>query len=327
MKTTIQSSTVFNPSETSAPVQGTQRIQVFPETRSVLVPHWMSWGELHHKLNLFNWAPVGGWRGNKRVSDFSPAGGVNWLQGKYGLSSDQLLAVELPASQGKRKRVTPADAPELFERIRNGGEGPEHPLAYEFRMAPMREERLFGCFIFPIEAGMTVLSAFATYVQDMPEELTAMAYCGLIPGASIDEGTTPHVIISACFTGDAEKGKQLMAPIQKMGPMVGHVMAPMYYGEILNFFEADYQSSRRYHSEFRTVLQLNTSLIRGIMDSVYKAPSPYCRFSVWYKGGKSGKGSAEGKFLLYTEAQWEEADFSALNIHWTRKSLAPEEKG
>src|SRR5262245_44564074 len=86
--------------------------------------------------------------GHTGVAGLTLGGGVGRLQRNYGLTIDNLTAVELVTADGRLVRATAAEEPELFWGLRGAGWNFGVATAFEFRLQPFGPDLHRGVLTF-----------------------------------------------------------------------------------------------------------------------------------------------------------------------------------
>jgi FAD/FMN-containing dehydrogenase len=96
-------------------------IAVDPEQATATAEGGVIWGELNEAAAEHGLAVTGGAVSGTGIAGYTLGGGLGWLMAKYGLASDNLLAVELVTAEGDVLHVDAASHPDLFWALRGGG--------------------------------------------------------------------------------------------------------------------------------------------------------------------------------------------------------------
>ncbi|HEU5433826.1 MAG TPA: FAD-binding oxidoreductase, partial [Thermomicrobiales bacterium] len=96
-------------------------VRVDPDARSVRVEGGATWGDVDHATHAFGMATPSGIISTTGVGGLTLGGGIGNLSRKYGLSIDNLLAVDLVLADGSFVTASAASHPDLFWAARGGG--------------------------------------------------------------------------------------------------------------------------------------------------------------------------------------------------------------
>ena len=91
--------------------------------------------------------------GHTGVAGLTLGGGIGRLQRNFGLTIDNLAAVELVTADGRLVRATETEEPELFWGLRGAGWNFGIATAFEFRLQPFGPDLHRGVLTFPATPG------------------------------------------------------------------------------------------------------------------------------------------------------------------------------
>jgi FAD/FMN-containing dehydrogenase len=127
------------------------RVDVDPESEIARVGAGATWGDVDHETQAFGLAVPGGQDPNIGVAGLTLGGGVGWLSRQYGLSCDNLRAVELVTADGEFVRASEDEHPDLFWGLRGGGGRFGVVTSFEYELHEVDPEILAGSLAYPLE--------------------------------------------------------------------------------------------------------------------------------------------------------------------------------
>src|SRR2546430_9681173 len=101
--------------------------------------------------------------------------------GKYGLTVDNLLSVDLVTAEGKLLKASASEEADLFWAVRGGGGNFGIVTAFEFQLHPVGQV-LAGKVGYPMEHAREGLCFYREYTTTAPDELTPPASLMTTPG-------------------------------------------------------------------------------------------------------------------------------------------------
>jgi len=107
--------------------------------------------------------------GHTGVAGLTLGGGVGRLQRQFGLTIDNLAAVELVTADGRLVRTSETEEPELFWGMRGAGWNFGIATAFEFRLHPFGPDLQRGVLIFPATEIQAVWRVFREYQAHAPD--------------------------------------------------------------------------------------------------------------------------------------------------------------
>src|SRR5215467_139318 len=129
-------------------------------------------GEFVQATQIYGLATTTGTVGGTGLSGLTLGGGLGWFMGKYGLTIDNLLAVNLVTADGQVLRASEDEHPDLFWGIRGGGGNFGVVTEFEFRLHPLGPIVLAGLTMFPIERAPDIVRRWRDWADAAPDELS-----------------------------------------------------------------------------------------------------------------------------------------------------------
>jgi FAD/FMN-containing dehydrogenase len=197
-------------------------IDIDPERGVARVEAGVLWGEVGEAAARHGLAALAGSSPDVGVVGYTLGGGISWLGRRYGLASNNIVAVELVNALGERVRVDAEHDPELFWALRGGGGSFGVVTALEFSLFPVSEVHA-GILFFPVERGGEVLRAWRSWVDDVPDEVSSVArFLQLPPIPDLPEhlrGRSFVAVEAACLLEESE-AEELVRPLRNLGPTI-----------------------------------------------------------------------------------------------------------
>ena len=109
-------------------------ILVDPEQKTVWAGAGLTLAEFVEATQAYGLATTTGTVGGTGLAGLTLGGGLGWLMGKYGLTIDNLLAVDLVTADGHVVRASASEHPDLFWGVRGGGGNFGIVTAFEFQL-------------------------------------------------------------------------------------------------------------------------------------------------------------------------------------------------
>jgi FAD/FMN-containing dehydrogenase len=126
-------------------------------------------------------------------------GGIGWLMGKYELTVDSLLSVDLVTADGQRLSANATEHPDRFWGVCGGGGNFGVATAFAFHLHPV-DAVLAGKISYPLSRAREVLRFYREFTRAAPDELTVHAAL-----ATTLHGI-PEISISLCSAGSVAEG-------------------------------------------------------------------------------------------------------------------------
>jgi len=112
-------------------------IWIDPEQKTAWAQAGLRLREFVQATQAYGLATTTGTVGGTGLAGLTLGGGLGWLMGKYGLTIDNLLAVDLVTADGQILRASASEHPDLFWGVRGGGGNFGIVTAFEFQLHPI----------------------------------------------------------------------------------------------------------------------------------------------------------------------------------------------
>ncbi len=199
-------------------------VRIDPAARIAYVEGGSLLGELDHEAMAFGLVTTAGTVSHTGVGGLTLGGGFGRLARRYGLSVDNLRAVDMVTADGRLLRASADENPDLFWGVRGGGGNFGIVTSFEFALHPMQRQIVGGDIVFPLDRARELLDFYAEYTASAPPELYVDAIMSAPPG-----GKPGAFVLSCCYSGDAAQAEAALAPIRKLGtPIVDRIRAQDY---------------------------------------------------------------------------------------------------
>ena len=137
-------------------------VEVDPEARTARVQGGARWADVDRATQAFGLATPGGEVSVTGVAGLTLGGGIGATMRAFGLSCDNLRAVEVVTADGRLITASRDEHADLFWALRGGGRGLGVVTSFEFELHPLGPEVASGLVLYPYEDAESVLRAGAT---------------------------------------------------------------------------------------------------------------------------------------------------------------------
>jgi len=313
-----------------SPMKG---IRVDPERRTARAEGGATLGDLDRETQVFGLATPLGVVSETGIAGLTLGGGIGHLRRKWGLSSDNLVSVDVVTADGRFLTASETENEDLFWGIRGGGGNFGVVTSFEYRLHPVGPEVTVCFVLYPGERAKEVLRFCEEYVAEAPDEVSPLAFLGQVPRDEIFPQSwhgEQFVALLAVHPGEVEEGERVLRPLRELGSPIVDLSARMPYTEAQKVLDEDYPDGWHYYWKSVNVNGLGDELIERLMEHAEAAPSDHSTIDVWYQGGAMGRvGAGESAFgdrsapiLLGLEANWEDSHGDEANIAWVRSCFS-----
>jgi FAD/FMN-containing dehydrogenase len=273
------------------------------------------------------------------VGGLTLGGGMGWLTRKYGLSIDNLVSAEVVTADGRVRRASASEHPDLFWAIRGGGGNFGVVTAFEFALHEVGPIVQFGLFFWPLNQGREALRLAREITRAMPPEINAVVGALNAPPAPFvpeQYHFAPGYGLVLTGFGSASEHAQLAARIRESLPPLFDLVTPMPYVELQKLLDPAGAWGFYAYEKGTYVEELSDAVIEVITEHVPRRNSPmslvlfyrldgaYCRVGddeTAFSGGRSPRyntfiiGLAPDAEVQGAERGWVRGLWEALRPH------------
>jgi FAD/FMN-containing dehydrogenase len=296
-------------------------ISIDPAGRTTRVQAGLTLGEFVQATQVFDLATTTGTVAGTGLAGLTLGGGLGWLMGKYGLTIDNLLSVNLVTADGQVLKASTTEYPDLFWGVRGGGGNFGIATSFEFQLHPVGP-LLAGKVVYPMTKAREVLRFYREYTGDAPDELTAYACLSTTPAG------LPTIAISLCYCGSLEAGERAVSPVRTFDKPLVDLIRPRSYLKMISMADAGAPNGRCYYEKARTLNTLSDEAIETISDFGARCTSPFSHVLLQhFHGAASRVDPGETAFALRGEsyvmsivAAWDggTAGTALRHVEWAR---------
>lgn len=252
-------------------------ITIDPLARTARVQAGLTLGEFVHETQGYGLATTTGTVSGTGIGGLTLGGGIGWLMGKYGLTIDSLLSVDLVTADGQMLTANATEYPDLFWGLRGGGGNFGVATSFEFQLHPV-ETVLAGKISYPLSRARDVLRFYREFTWAAPDELTA--YAAL---ATTSQGKAV-ISISLCYAGPFAEGARLVAPLRTFGSPLADLVHPRPYLQAISS-DAGAPTGRHYYEQAFSLDELSDEVIDLIVEYGAARISPHSQVLIQHVHG------------------------------------------
>ena len=307
-------------------------VEVDPETRIARSNGGAFLGELDVAAQAHGLVCPIGVVGHTGVPGGPLGGGVGRLQRNFGLTIDNLVAVEIATADGLLVRATETDEPELFWGLRGAGWNFGIATAFEFRLQPFGPDLHRGVLTFPATQIQDVWAVFRAYAPQAPDTVAVIFgidRAGPDAGYPDDMVGKPITYLAWNHSGSADRVERDTAGL-RVGPTPATTMIrSVPYLDVQTAHDLAFQWGGRSFIKSQNVNDVHREALDELVELVATAPGEGS-FSVTALGGAigrvaedatafSGRGST---YDMSADSSWTDPALDQANADWCRRAMA-----
>ncbi len=221
-------------------LSGMRQVAVDPAARRAVCGGGATWGDLDAATQAHGLAVTGGFISHTGIGGLTLGGGIGWLTRKAGLSSDNLISVEVVTADGRIRRVSADENADLFWAIRGGGGNFGVVTSFEYRLHKAGPLVHLGFFFWGIDKGTEALGFSRDFIKTLPDDMgTLIAGLSAPPAPFVPEQyrLAPGYALVVVGFGSAEEHQRVVKAVREALPPLFELVTPMPYTNLQKMFD------------------------------------------------------------------------------------------
>ena len=307
-------------------------VEADPRTRTARANGGALLGELDVAAQAHGLVCPIGVVGHTGVAGLTLGGGVGRLQRHFGLTIDNLTAVELVTADGRLVRATETEEPELFWGLRGAGWNFGIATAFEFRLQPFGPELHRGVLTFPATQVQELWSRFRDYALGAPD--TVSCIFGLdraAPDAGYaDEMVGQPIVYFAWNHSGARGGRRARHGRAPAGPEAADDddRQSVPYLDVQTAHDLAFAWGSRSFIKSHNGDDVRPEALDELVEHVAERPGE-ATFSITALGGAIGRvpedatayAGRAAAFDLSADSSWTDPSLDDANLEWCRRAM------
>ena len=270
--------------------------------------------------------------GHTGVAGLTLGGGVGRLQRHFGLTIDNLRAVELVTADGRVVRASETEEPELFWGIRGAGWNFGVVTVFEFGLHPFGPDLNRGVRIYPASVAREVFEVFRDYAATAPD--TVSTIFGINRAEPVDDypeavAGQPIVVVAFNHSGRADAVEADTAGLRRGPESVSVSGGSQRYLEVQTAHDLVLGWGRRSFIKSLYADDVRPEALDELVGHVAGGPAEGT-FSITAQGGAIARVDDDAmaftgraaRFDLSADSSWDDPTQDDVNRAWVRKAMA-----
>ncbi|HEY3163174.1 MAG TPA: FAD-binding oxidoreductase [Candidatus Limnocylindrales bacterium] len=305
-------------------------VTVDPATRTARANGGALLGELDVAAQAHGLVCPVGVIGHTGVAGLTLGGGIGRLQRNFGLTIDNLRAVELVTADGRLVRASETEEPELFWGIRGAGWNFGVVTAFEFGLHPFGPNLNRGVMTYPVSQAQEVWNAFREYAANAPETVSVIyAIDRAEPTDGADGVGDPIVMIAFNHSGDAAAVERDTAGLRRGPKALSATSESQPYLEVQTAHDLALGWGRRSFIKGLYANDVRPEALDEVVEITASAPVG-SSFSITAQGGAISRldedatafAGRTARFDLSADSGWDDATEDEARRAWVRRVMA-----
>jgi hypothetical protein len=294
-------------------------LRVEPDGQVAHAGAGLTLGELDRATQAYGLATPLGVVSVTGIAGLTLGGGLGSLNGRYGLTCDNLIAAEVVTADGQLLHVSQDEHPDLFWALRGGGGNFGVVTSFVYRLHPVGPV-LAGAISYPWTAALEILRFHDDFVASAPDELSTAVSLGR------DADGRPGVTIVVCWCGTPEDGERTLAPLRAAGPPQADTVGVIPYVALQSAPDAGFPRGRQHYWKSGFLRQPTDAALDTLVQHVPDMPSAASGVGLQHLHGAAGRVAPDAtafphradQYDLLILSQWEDPEDSERNTAWSR---------
>ena len=256
-------------------------------------------------------------------------GGFGWLSRKYGMTVDNLEAVEIVTAAGEVIRASATEHPDLFWALCGGGGNFGVVTKFEFRLHPLGPDVLTGLIVYSLDEARSVFRQYDEFLAQAPDELSVWAVVRQappLPFLPAEAHGTDIVVLAFCYAGAPEDGEPLVKPLGTFGTIVGQHVGVQPFVAWQQLLDPLLAPGARNYWKSHNFTRLDEGLVDVVVDYVRRLPSPHTEIGFGAIGGATTRRAPDAtayahrdtRYVMNVHGRWMDPADDEKCIAWTR---------
>ncbi len=316
-------------------------MMVDPEQRRIRVQPGAVWADVDAATQVHGLATPAGVVSRTGVAGLTVGGGFGWLSRRWGLTSDNVVSMEMLLADGERVHVSADEHADLFWATCGGGGNFGVVTSFDIGLHGLGTEVLAGPLLYPADQAHEVLRLYREVVASSANELSLYAVTRSAPSLEWvppELRETDVLILVACWSGDLDAGEDALEPLRRaIEPAADLIMRKPYVNHQM-MFDSGVLAGWGYYWKSHYLPPLTDAAIDVILEYGWAKESPTGYSVLFHLGGAiadrapdaSAAGGRDAMHALNINASWIEGGPDHPDIGWCRayaQAMAPHSTG
>ena len=264
---------------------------------------------LDHETVPLGLATTSGTVSHTGAGGLTLGGGIGRLCRQHGLTSDNLLSVDIVTADGKLLRAAADENPELFWGLRGGGGNFGVATSFEYQLHPFQNEVLGGSIMYPLDQASEVLKVVNEFSRTAHRELSLSGNFILMRNGR------GFVVMSITYAGDVRKGEKHLRPLLNYGNPVRMGVEKTLYSTLQVSNDRQLSPGRNYYMKSGYLPEISDEFIDELVGRIEPSEKREQVVVMTQLGGAIRDHAADatayahryGEFDLMIGAVWDDA--------------------
>jgi FAD/FMN-containing dehydrogenase len=281
-------------------------VRVDPKNKTVLVGGGTLWRAVDHATHAFGLAVPAGVISTTGVAGLTLGGGIGYLTRRYGMTIDNLLAVEMVLADGRFVTASAKKNSDLFWAVRGGGGNFGVVTSFLFKAQHVHTD-YGGPMLWPMEDAAEVMRWYRTFIANAPDDVYGFfAFLTVPPGPPFPEHLHNKKMcgIVWCYTGPIKKAEKVFKSIRSFKTSALDMVGPIPHPALQSLFDGLYPPGLQWYWKADFVRSLPDEAIALHVEHAAKLPTMQSTMHLYPVNGAASRVKNSSTPWCYREAMW-----------------------
>ena len=261
-------------------------VRVDPAERIAYVSGGSLLGDMDNETMSFGLVTSAGTVSHTGVAGLTLGGGFGRVARRFGLSLDNVRAVDLVTADGQLRHASAEENPDLYWGVRGGGGNFGVVTSFEFELHPMQREVIGGNIVFPFSEARQLLDFYAEYQASAPDELfLSLALQNSAQGQAVSFNT--------CYSGSSRDAERVLAKVRSAGTPLRDNLRAIDYVALQRSGDVDDPRAVGSYTKSGFTAALKPAFIDAILNGFDEQPGGSSVFFLYHCGGAINRVAAD----------------------------------
>ncbi|MGH7572367.1 MAG: FAD-binding oxidoreductase [Gemmatimonadota bacterium] len=196
------------------------------------------------------------------VAGAALGGGTGYLSRPFGLTLDNLIAVDLVTADGRQLRASGHEHTDLFWAMRGAGPNFGVATSLQVRLHEVGPQVLGGQIIYPFDNAVELLRFFRDFMSVAPDGFQCYPFMIRIPPVEpFPERFHGHPALDFVVCHVDPDALDFVQPLRELGETILDLVEPLAYASVQQTFDAALPKGQRYYSKAHYLDELSDASI------------------------------------------------------------------
>jgi FAD/FMN-containing dehydrogenase len=281
-------------------------VRVDPKKKTVQAGGGALWRDVDHATHAFGLAVPSGIISTTGVAGLTLGGGTGYLTRRYGLTIDNLLAVEMVLADGRFVTASAKENADLFWAVRGGGGNFGVVTSFLFNAHPVHTV-YGGPMFWPMEDAAELMRWYRSFIAKAPDDVYGFFAFHTVPPAPPFPEHLHHKKMCGmvwCYTGPMKRAEKVFKPIRNLKAPAFDLVGPIPHPALQSLFDGLYPPGLQWYWKADFVRTLPDEAIALHVKYAAKLPSMHSTMHLYPINGAAGRVKNGATPWNYRDATW-----------------------